>query len=65
MQKNVWVEKTKARRESQLKKYVRFAEEKGRGMPFGEMDLVDYVAWLRYDGAVSARPFKQYRSAIR
>lgn len=57
LKKREWAEKTKATRDSQLRKYVRFAEE-GRGVPPGEIDLVAYVAWLTYDGAVSAGSFK-------
>lgn len=40
LQKNVCNERTKMSRDSQLKTYMRLAQEEGRGFPPGEIDLV-------------------------
>lgn len=36
LRRNVWVEKMKTTRDTQLRKYLRFADEVGRGTPPGE-----------------------------
>jgi len=65
IQRYVWVEGTRATRNSQMKKYKEFAERERRGMPPGEIDLVCYVAWLLCEGRVQVSSFRQYLSAVR
>lgn len=60
-----WTGATKASRNSQVQKYRRFALEEKRGMPPGEVDLVCYLAWLVYEGAVKPSSFAQYLSGVR
>lgn len=43
LQTNVWVERTKMSRDSQLKKYMRFALIEDRSFPLRDIDLVAYV----------------------
>lgn len=50
MQKNVCVERKKSSRDSQMKKYVIFTREEGRGLPPGEIDLVACASRLIYEG---------------
>lgn len=64
LQKNVWEERTKSARDSQMRKYMRFARGEGRGCPPGDLDLVAYISWLLFEGSVSANSFRNYLSAI-
>lgn len=65
LQKNVWVERTKFSKDTEMRKYRRFAREEVRGLPPGEIDLDVYVAWLLCEGLVSAKSFRNYLSATR
>lgn len=48
-----------------MKKFVKFLDERGRGMPPGEFYLVVYIGWLEAEREVKASSFRQYLSTIR